>query len=153
MEKQLESYEDEEDDDNESSDGDDDDDDDPWTVEFKQLRQYRVDHGDCKVPRNYERSPSLGQWVNNQRRSYNNVQTGNKKGRQISQERIAKLDSIGFFWVSFSKLEKATCFYFLGSSSRTLNSRARNSRPNNIRPYYFVFPSRPKQSLSTRRNK
>jgi hypothetical protein len=69
----------------------------PWNIKYKQLRQYRMANGDCRVPVGYKKNPPLGIWVSNQKLSYNNVQTG-KKGGKISQERIEKLDSIGFFW-------------------------------------------------------
>ncbi|OEU10988.1 hypothetical protein FRACYDRAFT_193234 [Fragilariopsis cylindrus CCMP1102] len=71
----------------------------PWNIKYKQLLQYRMVNGDCRVPGGYKQNPQLGRWVMNQRQSYNNVQTGKKGGSgKISQERIEKLDSIGFFW-------------------------------------------------------
>ena len=70
---------------------------DPWNIKYKQLRQYRMENGDCRVLADYKQNPPLGIWVKNQRQHYGNVQ-GGKKGRKISQERIEKLDSIGFFW-------------------------------------------------------
>jgi hypothetical protein len=69
----------------------------PWNIKYKQLRQYRMVKGDCRVPAGYKQNPQLGTWVGNQRTHYGYVQTG-KKGQKISQERIEKLDSIGFFW-------------------------------------------------------
>jgi hypothetical protein len=35
---------------------------DPWTIKFKELRQHRMIHGDCKVPEKGS-NPKLGQWV------------------------------------------------------------------------------------------
>lgn len=69
---------------------------DPWHAKYLELRTYRTINGDCNVPRNGANS-KLGVWVNNQRQAYTNVKSG-KKGSQISQERIALLDGLGFFW-------------------------------------------------------
>ena len=90
---------------NESNSNDDDDlsDDDekgnnadPWSIRYNQLRQYVVRNGNCKVPMIYKPNPPLGLWVKNQRQLYKNAKTG--KGTKLSEERISKLNSIGFFW-------------------------------------------------------
>ena len=88
----------EENDDDEDDDGEvtDDDTSDPWIRKYKELREYRVINGDCKVPEkgNY---PQLGQWVTNQKRAYGNSKQG-KKGTKLSQEKINKMDRLGMFW-------------------------------------------------------
>ena len=86
---------------NEDDDDDDsvEDENDPWIIKFRELRQYRSSNGDCKVPLKYDKNPQLGAWVNNQKTGYKNAKTG-KKG-QLSEEKIEKLDSIGFYWVRF----------------------------------------------------
>jgi hypothetical protein len=68
---------------------------DPWTIMFNQLREYRISNGNCMVPT--KTSGKLGTWVNNQRLAYRNSQLG-KKGQSISQVRIDKLETIGFYW-------------------------------------------------------
>ena len=78
------------------SDDEVDDDNDPWTLKFKELRQYRMVHGHCKVPEKGA-LPKLGQWVTNQKRGYTNLKQ-NKKGLKISPDRILKLESIDMFW-------------------------------------------------------
>jgi len=98
--KQRHSNQEQEDDDDDLMSDDDDSTEDvgsPWNIKYKQLRQYRMANGDCKVPFTYKQNQPLGRWVGNQRTYYGNVQTG-KKGQKITQERIEKLDSIGFFW-------------------------------------------------------
>ena len=70
----------------------------PWDNKYDEMRQYVVKHGNCMVPNKYKQNPSLGIWVKNQRHCYRNVQTNKKGGSKISQERIEKLDSIGFYW-------------------------------------------------------
>ena len=71
---------------------------DPWSIKYDELRQYVVKHGNCMVPRGYKQNHSLATWVNNQRAQYRNLQINKKGGSKISQERIEKLDSIGFYW-------------------------------------------------------
>jgi hypothetical protein len=63
-----------------------------WHEKFKMLLQYKQEHGDCLVPKNYEKDPSLGTWVSTQR----NVYANNK----LRSDRRSKLESVGFVWVS-----------------------------------------------------
>lgn len=63
---------------------------DPWSVMFRQLREHRTIHGDCKVPFKFPSNPKLGFWVGKQRKL-------NKK-KELSQDRIDKLDGIDFVW-------------------------------------------------------
>ena len=82
--------------------------DDPFTIKVMELRQYRVEHGDCKVPAKYPRNPKLGKWVSNQKQAYKFFRTGIKKGTNtINQKQIDKLNEIGFFWV---RQTKRNCF-------------------------------------------
>ena len=57
---------------------------------FEKLKEYKQQHGDCLVPKRYKIDPALGYWVGNQRTAH--------KTNKISDERKAKLDSIGFVW-------------------------------------------------------
>ncbi|MBE7896222.1 hypothetical protein G7L40_20030 [Paenibacillus polymyxa] len=60
-----------------------------WDSFYEILRQYKYNHGNCNVPRVYiEGKVNLGNWVSNQRQAY--------KMNKLSQERIVKLQSIGF---------------------------------------------------------
>lgn len=72
--------------------------DNPWSVMFRQLRDYRILHGDCKVPFKCEANPKLGKWVDKQKQLYRNVKVGKSGAKLISQERIVKLDSLGMNW-------------------------------------------------------
>ena len=58
-----------------------------WGSRYRELKEYRDEHGDCNVPRS---QGSLGKWVSTQRQSY-------KEGK-LSNERVVKLESIGFVW-------------------------------------------------------
>lgn len=62
---------------------------DNWTTMFRQLREYKIMHGDCRVPRNFSANRKLAMWVKNNRK----LKVTNSK-----PERIIKLDSIGFYW-------------------------------------------------------
>ena len=68
-----------------------------WNEYFKALLSFKQQHGDCCVPQNYDDNPSLGTWVNMQRVYFNNsIKNGNRIS--ITEDRIRKLDSIGFCW-------------------------------------------------------
>ena len=56
-----------------------------WSEQYAELKEYKAKHGNCKVRRDH---PVLGYWVNNQR---------TKRG-ELSPERVALLDDIGFVW-------------------------------------------------------
>eukprot|EP00591_Stephanopyxis_turris_P005053 CAMPEP_0195514126 /NCGR_PEP_ID=MMETSP0794_2-20130614/5601_1 /TAXON_ID=515487 /ORGANISM="Stephanopyxis turris, Strain CCMP 815" /LENGTH=384 /DNA_ID=CAMNT_0040642295 /DNA_START=179 /DNA_END=1330 /DNA_ORIENTATION=+ len=73
-----------------------------WKVRFEELQQYKVEHGNCNVPLNFPENIQLGRWVNMQRVHYKKFKEGNIS--LMSQERIAKLDKLGFEWQS--KLQK-----------------------------------------------
>ena len=59
---------------------------DAWSVMFRQLREYRMTNGDCKV--HAKENKKLAKWIMNQRLRRNS----------LKPERIAKLENIGFSW-------------------------------------------------------
>ena len=61
-----------------------------WNTRFQELEQFKSVHGDCLVPQRYPQCPHLGVWVATQRHAYHTY--------RLSEERIAKLNSIGFIW-------------------------------------------------------
>ena len=62
-----------------------------WTEMFDRLCRYQRQHdGSTMVPRSYPPDPKLGFWLNTQRLAY--------KRKRLAQERIDRLDSIGFVW-------------------------------------------------------
>ena len=61
-----------------------------WEEMFQELFQYKHEHGNTLVPRNYSDHPRLGSWVDAQRQ--------NRKKNKLAPERVDKLDSIGFVW-------------------------------------------------------
>ncbi|EJK50665.1 hypothetical protein THAOC_30296, partial [Thalassiosira oceanica] len=59
----------------------------PWETRFNELVNYRSEHGDCNVP---VKGDKLGSWVRKQRRAY--------VANSLAQDRIDRLNSIGFKW-------------------------------------------------------
>ena len=62
--------------------------DDAWNANYVRLVQYRKKNGDCLVPRGCDSDPKLGRWVSMQR----------QRRTSLSDERIKKLEDIGFVW-------------------------------------------------------
>ena len=67
-----------------------------WIVRFEQLREYKAEFGNIRVPCKYSANPKLGTWVMTQRRNYKLQQEG--KTSTMPAERIRALESIGFDW-------------------------------------------------------
>jgi len=73
-----------------------------WKKRFEELKEYKAINGHCNVPQ----STDLGKWVKMQRENKNETdlkKAGNTPSRKkpkpcLSEERIAKLESIGFLW-------------------------------------------------------
>jgi hypothetical protein len=65
-----------------------------WEAQLVRLAAYKAAHGDCSVPQNWAEDPRLGRWVNTQRRSKAKPNEG------MTAAREAKLDDLGFAWVS-----------------------------------------------------
>ena len=74
-----------------------------WEHMFEKLKDYKVKHGDCRVPYNFVQDTSLAMWVSTQRREYSQ-KSWYGENRQIREDRKERLDSIGFSWEN--KVEK-----------------------------------------------
>ena len=61
-----------------------------WESFYGRLKAYRAKNGHCLVPRNWKEDPNLSIWINQQRNYY-------KIGR-IDQERVCRLNELGFVW-------------------------------------------------------
>ncbi|KAL7542468.1 hypothetical protein ACHAXR_011805 [Thalassiosira sp. AJA248-18] len=59
-----------------------------WDEQFAALQRYKKEHGNCLVPAKYSDDPQLGSWVKNQR--------SNAKAGKVSDDRLKRLESIGF---------------------------------------------------------
>ena len=62
-----------------------------WEQRFKELERFKKGHGHCNVPKWYPSNPPLGWWVRNVRKA--------KKHGTIAEERVRRLDALGFRWV------------------------------------------------------
>jgi len=61
-----------------------------WDRMFAELATYKRKHGDCKVPRKWPDNLKLGEWVGGQRKS--------RMKERVSDDRIRRLDELGFVW-------------------------------------------------------
>ena len=71
----------------------------PWENRFNELVQYKAKHGDCKVPLN---KGKLGAWVGKQRSKY--------MANSLAQDRVNRLNSIGFKWALIESVPWETRF-------------------------------------------
>jgi hypothetical protein len=78
-----------------------------WNERFNSLVNWKEDTGDCRVPFNC--ASGLGWWVNTQRQA-------RRKGK-MSDERIERLDSIGFIWTPQEISRGGTSSSVAGSTS------------------------------------
>ena len=81
-----------------------------WEENFNALKQYTKIYGpDTPVPQNYPGASKLSTWVNYQRRCFRNHVDGKDENAAFTEERIARLKSIGFVFnpiKSHSECEK-----------------------------------------------
>mmetsp|Transcript_9203 Transcript_9203/g.13821 ORF Transcript_9203/g.13821 Transcript_9203/m.13821 type:complete len:761 (+) Transcript_9203:61-2343(+) len=70
-----------------------------WNSKFEQLKEYKRNFGHTNVPKNYEKNPTLANWVKTQRKNYRLLMNSNKASGAMTNERIGLLKSIGFNWV------------------------------------------------------
>jgi hypothetical protein len=63
-----------------------------WMLRYNELVEYKREFGHCNVPYSYIRksNPQLCSWVGEQRRRF--------KNKYLSDDRIAKLNELGFVW-------------------------------------------------------
>ena len=65
----------------------------------RQLIAFRDEFGHCNVPQKCKANPSLGTWCKVIRSAYSKLQNGlTNHSRALSQDRIARLEEIGFQW-------------------------------------------------------
>ena len=79
---------------------------DAWTKKFNLLEEFKAEKGHSNVPLLYSENKSLGKWVNKQRELYKKythnltIENGSKKlPCALTDERIKRLNDIGFVWV------------------------------------------------------
>lgn len=69
-----------------------------WDKRYKQLQEYHAKNGHVHVPQSYPPDKSFGRWVMKQRSEYSLRLRGKKN--QLTDERIANLEALGFAWVA-----------------------------------------------------
>ena len=63
----------------------------PWAESFELLKEYKEEHGHCRVPKRAEyRGIKLGRWMSEQR--------GAHRAGKLSENQRTRLDDIGFCW-------------------------------------------------------
>ena len=64
-----------------------------------QLLRFKEEFGHCNVPtKRFASNLSLGKWCSNMRTAYRRIQKGMKTDANLSQDRIVRLEEIGFQW-------------------------------------------------------
>jgi len=61
-----------------------------WDERFGQLKAYKDRYGHCNVPAKWSENPQLGSWVSIQRAIFSR--------KQLSDDRVRRLNEIGFVW-------------------------------------------------------
>ncbi len=76
-----------------------------WNLRFSQLAQFRLTHGHVDVPQTYKENKPLGKWVGKQREHYkqycknkNTTEAHERKACPLTEERVQRLESLGFRW-------------------------------------------------------
>eukprot|EP00956_Cyclotella_meneghiniana_P028467 scaffold66271_cov21-Cyclotella_meneghiniana.AAC.1 len=67
-----------------------------WNKRLNELKQFKSVNGHCKVPKDYDQNPELGNWVVTQRFL--------KKKDKLCEERVEKLNTLNFTWNPHSEL-------------------------------------------------
>eukprot|EP00429_Kryptoperidinium_foliaceum_P036643 CAMPEP_0176178096 /NCGR_PEP_ID=MMETSP0120_2-20121206/91256_1 /TAXON_ID=160619 /ORGANISM="Kryptoperidinium foliaceum, Strain CCMP 1326" /LENGTH=1067 /DNA_ID=CAMNT_0017516245 /DNA_START=166 /DNA_END=3371 /DNA_ORIENTATION=+ len=94
---------------------------DHWDEMYRQLVEYKEQHGDCLVPSRYEQNLKLGKWVETQRYEYTKLQrvSGTSDNEEappnakpphpnprLTPERLRRLEAIGFEWKVKNKMKR-----------------------------------------------
>lgn len=69
-----------------------------WDETFEELLKFRSVHGHCQVPHDFKENRPLSRWVKRQRYQFKLLKDG--KPSTIYEDRIQRLDAIGFVWHS-----------------------------------------------------
>jgi Helicase associated domain len=79
---------------------------DHWDTMFRQLVAYKEQHGDCLVPSRYEANLKLAKWVETQRQESRKASDGRSTNPRLTEDRIRRLESIGFEWKVKQKMKR-----------------------------------------------
>jgi hypothetical protein len=68
-----------------------------WEAQLARLAAYKVEHGDCNVPKGWAEDPRLGRWVYRQRKLKRQLDRG-EPSEGMTAARAARLTALGFIW-------------------------------------------------------
>jgi len=68
-----------------------------------ELMKFKKDFGHCNVPQKFTANPALGYWCKDLRYSYTLLKKGQPTLKDLSGDRIERLEKIGFKWIVFSR--------------------------------------------------
>lgn len=94
-----------------------------WESMYDKLLEYEKNHSDCNVPDRWPEDPQLGGWVGKQRIKRNNG--------LLSNERIERLNEIGFIWDVLAANWEEMFEYFLESKRKHGNRNMPSRWPEN----------------------
>ena len=78
---------------------------DSWEVRYILAKAYYMEHGNLQVPPKYiAEGVWLNKWLNEQKQIYR----GNRNGKILTKEQIARLEEIGIFWEDKSAVDKVS---------------------------------------------
>lgn len=75
---------------------------DNWMGKFKELLDFRLNHGHCLVPNAFQENLPLAEWVKRQRYQYKLKHLGQHS--TMSEDRIGALEQLGFVWNSHDQV-------------------------------------------------
>ena len=68
-----------------------------WDTMYRSLLEYKAQHGNTLVPTIYGKNPQLGNWVHHKKKRHSK--------KQLSINRVLRLESIGFGWCARKLIE------------------------------------------------
>jgi hypothetical protein len=70
----------------------------------RDLEEFKKTYGHCHVPGKFAQNPSLGNWCNRMRYAYKRISQGEKTKSNLSEERMHRLEAMGFKWAAKNEL-------------------------------------------------
>jgi len=67
-----------------------------WVTNYEKLVQYKKEHGDCNIPRTYQKDRKLANWIWIQRQK----KRGKSAYSPLTEDQLKSLNKIGFVWDS-----------------------------------------------------
>lgn len=88
---------------------------DPWELRYSLAKRFYEEHGHLKIPANYTaEGVNLNKWLSEQRQ----IRLGNRTGKSLTQDQIARLNAIGMRWDGTKDRKKSGKEYVAVSASQ-----------------------------------